>query len=241
MNSLVNINNSKTMGSREIAELTGKQHQHVKRDVEQVLLALSLDVSSFGRIYKDSMNREQTEYLLPHHELTVLLTGYSIPLRSKVLKRWEELELQNPFKIPTNFVEALKLAVTQAEENEKLKLQISTDKHYTDFGKIINDTPASILVGDFAKLLNSDDFKIGRNRLFDWFLERKYLYRDSRRQIRPYQQYVEQGLFEIRESSITTHSGSLISITTKITGKGQVYFADKILDSITYLAPIDSE
>jgi len=84
-----------------------------------------LNALDFSRPYKTSQGNTYEEYLLSHHELTVLLTGYSIPLRSKVLKRWEELELQNPFKIPTNFVEALKLAVTQSEENEKLKLQIS--------------------------------------------------------------------------------------------------------------------
>lgn len=53
-----------TMSSREIAELTGKQHQHVKRDCEIMFSELELDASSFGHIYLDSMNREQVEYLI---------------------------------------------------------------------------------------------------------------------------------------------------------------------------------
>lgn len=81
-----------TMSSREIAVLTEKQHQHVKRDVEKMLVELEEDVSRFGRIYLDSMNREQTEYLLDRELTETLLTGYSALLRRKVIARWRELE-----------------------------------------------------------------------------------------------------------------------------------------------------
>lgn len=117
----------------------------------------------------------------------------------------------------------------EREQRRLLQEKIESEKQYTDFGKIINDTPASILIGDYAKILTREDFSIGRNRLFAWFIENKYLYRDARSNIRPYQQFVEQGLFEVKENSITNSKGSLITITTKITGKGQLYFADKIL------------
>jgi phage regulator Rha-like protein len=50
-----------TMTSREIAELTGKQHQHVRRDIKNMLEALGKDASSFGRTYKDSAGRESLE------------------------------------------------------------------------------------------------------------------------------------------------------------------------------------
>lgn len=85
-----------TMTSREIAELTGKQHQHVKRDIESMLIELSEDVSSFGRIYFDSMNREQTEYALDRELTETLMTGYSAVLRRKVIARWRELESGAP-------------------------------------------------------------------------------------------------------------------------------------------------
>jgi len=83
-----------TMSSREIAELTAKQHQHVKRDVEKMLGDLAEDASSFGRIYLDSMNRQQTEYLLDREHTDCLLTGYSAAMRMAVIKRWRELEEQ---------------------------------------------------------------------------------------------------------------------------------------------------
>lgn len=85
-----------TMSSRELAELTGKQHQHVKRDIERMLKELELDASNFGRIYTDRLNRSQTEYRLDRDHTDCLLTGYSAPLRLKVIRRWRELEAQQP-------------------------------------------------------------------------------------------------------------------------------------------------
>lgn len=55
--------NTITMSSREIADLTGKEHKNVKRDIESMLSDLEEDALTFERIYFDSMNRQQTEYM----------------------------------------------------------------------------------------------------------------------------------------------------------------------------------
>lgn len=82
-----------TMSSREIAELTGKQHQHVKRDIEKMLKDIGLeDASKFGHIYLDERNRKQTEFRLPKDLTLTLITGYRADLRYKIVKRLEELE-----------------------------------------------------------------------------------------------------------------------------------------------------
>lgn len=81
-----------TMSSREIAKLTGKQHQHVKRDIEKVLSDLKIDASRFGHSYLDSQNRSQHEYRLPKFECEVLVTGYDTERRAAVIRRWYELE-----------------------------------------------------------------------------------------------------------------------------------------------------
>ena len=83
-----------TMTSREIAELTGKRHPDVSRDIRLMLNELELDVSSFGCIYFDSMNRQQVEYVLDEELTLTLVTGYSIKLRNAVIKRWKQLENQ---------------------------------------------------------------------------------------------------------------------------------------------------
>lgn len=81
-----------TMSSREIADLVGKQHKNVKRDIETMLAELDLDRLSFERIYSDGSNREQTEFHLNRTLTETLITGYSIPLRHKVIMRLQELE-----------------------------------------------------------------------------------------------------------------------------------------------------
>lgn len=81
-----------TMSSREIAELAGKKHQHVKRDIETMLGQLNEDVSNFGQTYTDSQNRRQTEYRLDRYHTEVLVTGYDTRRRAAVIKRWYELE-----------------------------------------------------------------------------------------------------------------------------------------------------
>ena len=81
-----------TMSSREIAELTAKEHKNVTRDIEKMLAELEEDALRFEHIYFDSMNRPQTEYLLDRELTETLLTGYSAVLRRKVIARWRELE-----------------------------------------------------------------------------------------------------------------------------------------------------
>ncbi|WP_028941601.1 phage antirepressor KilAC domain-containing protein [Pseudomonas vranovensis] len=80
------------MSSREIAELTGKQHFHVKRDIERMLVELHVDPSIYGCTYLDGQNRIQTEFLLDRAHTDCLLTGYSALMRMAVIKRWRELE-----------------------------------------------------------------------------------------------------------------------------------------------------
>lgn len=88
-------NVARTMSSREIANLTGKRHDNVKRDVLSMLMDLGGDVLSFEDIYRDGRNREQVQYLLDREHVDCLLTGYSAPLRMKVIRRWRELEQQD--------------------------------------------------------------------------------------------------------------------------------------------------
>ncbi len=82
------------MTTREITDLTGKRHDHVKRDVEVMFKELELDAPKFGVIYLDSMNRQRIEYVLDKELTFTLMTGYSIKLRNAVIKRWFDLENQ---------------------------------------------------------------------------------------------------------------------------------------------------
>lgn len=88
-------NVARTMSSREIASVTGKRHDNVKRDILAMLKDLKADALSFEDIYLDGRNREQVQYLLDREHTDCLLTGYSAGLRMKVIRRWRELEGQS--------------------------------------------------------------------------------------------------------------------------------------------------
>ena len=83
-----------TMNSREIAALTGKDHKNVLADIRKMLEELEEDELKYQRIYFDSMNRTQTEYLLGRELTDTLLTGYSAIARRKVIARWHKLETE---------------------------------------------------------------------------------------------------------------------------------------------------
>ncbi len=83
------------MSSREIAELTGKEHFNVMRDIRSMLAELYGEggVLSFEHTYQNEQNGQWYPcFSLPRCEVVILLTGYSIPLRAKVIDRLHELE-----------------------------------------------------------------------------------------------------------------------------------------------------
>ena len=81
-----------TMSSLEIAKLTGKEHRNVLRDIRTMLEELEIGALKFERSYLSAQNKQMQCFNLPKHECMVLVTGYSIKLRSAVLLRWQELE-----------------------------------------------------------------------------------------------------------------------------------------------------
>ncbi|MGP2520452.1 Rha family transcriptional regulator [Pantoea ananatis] len=80
------------MSSREIAKLTGKQHKHVLEDCRKMFDALNLQSADFSADYQDERGRTYQEFWLDQDLTLTLMTGYSIPLRHKVAKRWRQLE-----------------------------------------------------------------------------------------------------------------------------------------------------
>lgn len=95
MNQIITINQSSipTMSSREIAELTGKQHAHVMRDIRIMLEEIG-GQSKFGSTYRDAQDKLRAQYSLPKRETLILVSGYNVELRARIIDRWMELEQQ---------------------------------------------------------------------------------------------------------------------------------------------------
>lgn len=122
---------------------------------------------------------------------------------------------------------ALLVAQKQIEERNK---QIEAMKPKAIFADAVATSKTSILVGDLAKLICQNGYQIGQKRLFEWLRNNGYLIKSGNSYNMPMQRYVEQGLFEVKESNVQNPDGSVrITRTTKVTGKGQVYFVNKFL------------
>lgn len=109
------------------------------------------------------------------------------------------------------------------EENNQLKPKAL-------FADAVSASNESILIGQLAKLIRQNGYEIGQNRLFEWMRENEYLIKKGERYNQPTQKSMDLGLFEVKERTITNPDGSTrITLTTKVTGKGQVYFINKFL------------
>ena len=113
---------------------------------------------------------------------------------------------------------------------EKQRLKIEADKPKTIFADVVSTSHTSILIGDLAKLICQNGVQTGQKRLFQWMRENAYLMKSGASYNMPMQRYIEQGLFEVKESSVQNPDGSVrVTRTTKVTGKGQLYFINKFL------------
>lgn len=105
---------------------------------------------------------------------------------------------------------------------EEIVQQQQLDAPYTQFGRIASKSDGSISVGAFAKMMyEKHNVQIGRNKLFAWLRDHGYLIKAGREKNSPKQIYIEQGLFEVKPSIVSTPDGDIERMTTLITGKGQ--------------------
>lgn len=131
------------------------------------------------------------------------------------------------------------LMVAQRKIEEKNQLIAMQDSRIQEmrpkeiFADAVSASHTSILIGDLAKLICQNGYQIGQKRLFEWMRENGYLMKNGSSRNLPTQRFIEQGIFEIKESNVQNPDGSVrITKTTKVTGKGQVYFVNKFLQSI---------
>lgn len=117
---------------------------------------------------------------------------------------------------------------TIGEQNKLIQQQrdkIQQDKPLVQFAEHVSESVNSIDIGTFSKLLYNENIKIGRNRLFAWMKKNGYLMRDTK----PYQKYVDAGYFKVIEQAFKTPYGNkMVDTKTLVTGKGQIYFTEKL-------------
>lgn len=196
MNSLTNATEIKTMSSREIAELTGKRHDNVLRDIEKMARDLdildSLKFEVFEEINNLGLQVQRKVYKLNKEETLILVSGYSIKMRAAIIRRWQELESQvSKPALPdfTNPAESARAWASEYEQKliaqEKLALAAPKADVYdliVDRNNLYNATQVAQKFGQSAVWMNKQLEQFGvynrsvkRGRVFQqWFVDKGY-------------------------------------------------------------------
>ena len=105
-------------------------------------------------------------------------------------------------------------------DNAKQQAQLAEQQPKVEFADHVADSKTLLTVSAFAKIVQNEDIKLGRNKLMAWLRDSGYLRANNE----PYQQYIKQGLFRVRE----VYVNGIFYPVTFITGRGQLYLVEKL-------------
>lgn len=224
----------KRMSSMEIAELMGKQHKHVIRDIKSLIEQGAICESNFGLTSIDAPmpnggTRKTTAYLLDFNATMTLITGYDAKRRAIVINRWQELEAkvaQPAYTLPTNYKEALLQLVDQVDKNEQLQLTISEQAPKVAALDRISTADGCQCITDAAKTLQQRP-----KDLFAWLQMKKWIYRrQGGKGWIAYQVRIQQGFLSHKVTTVTTSDGrERVIENVLVTPKGLARLAQVLL------------
>ncbi len=225
--------NAETMSSLQIAELTGKRHDAILRDIRN-LLEQGVNAHNFVAVeYTDAKGEKRPCYNLTKKGCLILASGYNAILREKIIDRLEELETEKRnggFRIPQTYAEALKLAADQTARVEQLQRQNSLPNPVKAIGTAIVPTAYPCKVSQMARMLQACGIRIGRNSLFAWLRANGYLHMQGDDYNLPTPKAVQMGLFEVKHTVIDKPDGNIaIASVVKVTAAGQLHFLERFL------------
>lgn len=260
MNNELKIFENPAFGSIRTVEMDGTPY-FVGKDVAEVLeysnprdaLSRHVDEEDKNTVVNPDGNRGNPNMTIINESgLYSLILSSKLP-KAKEFKHWVTSEVLPTIRkhgmyateeLLDNPDFAIKVFAELKSEREKRKVlestvkekeqQIEQDKPKVVFADAVSTAKTSILIGDLAKLIKQNGIDMGQKRLFDWMRSNGYLIKSGSSKNMPIQRYMEQGLFEVKESVVANPDGSSrVTRTTKVTGKGQQYFINLFLSRVT--------
>lgn len=230
-------NGEPVVSSREVAERFNKNHKDVLRAIENLAAQNCATKSMFYETTFENRGKQYPMYLMNRDGFSLLTFGFTgdeaLEWKLRYIQAFNAMEKQLAQRPQLSRAELMAQALIAAhDELEHKDRQIAELTPKGIFADAVNASKKSILVGELAKLLCQNSVQIGQNRLFVWMREHGYLIRDPKRSDynMPTQRAVEQGLFEIKETTVVHSDGhTSINKTPKVTGKGQIYFVNLFL------------
>lgn len=233
---IFNTDKEQTMTSLQVAEITGKQHAHIMRDIRN-LLEQGVNASNFGLVeYKDSKGEARPCYELTKKGCLILASGYNALLREKIINRCIELETAVKLNVPQTYSQALLLAAKQAEQiEEQQRLLIAQSAVITeqteaisqmqpkvDYCDIILKSPSTVLVKQIAQ-----DYGMTANKLNKTLADMKIQYKRGKQWIL-YGKYVSKGYVQSTTEPYNNSKNGYTYTLTKWTQKGRIFLYNEL-------------
>ena len=227
--------------SLQIADVFEKRHDNILAKIDE-LPQDDFRVLNFKETERKAkfgaVERSERYYLISKDGFTLLAMSFNgerfYKFKTAYINAFNvmQAELSKRYAVPRSFTEALQLALDQAKQIEALEAQRLADMPKLIFAEAVEASATSALIGDFVKTLCDSEIRVGRNRVFKWLRDEKYLMIDNL----PYQKWVEAGYFEVIPQIIVTPKGNKERFTTRITAKGQVALSVKIINAFKIAA-----
>ena len=250
MTPAIKIFNNAEFGEVRIFDKNGEPW-FVGRDVCNILgyanssdaLAKRVDIEDKGVANCDTLGGNQNLTVINESGLYSLILSSKLP-NAKRFKHWVTSEILPSIRKhgmyatdelinnPDVFIQVLQELKAERERKAALEAQAEVNRPKIIFADAVAASHNSILIGDLAKLIKQNGVDIGQKRLFEWLRNNGYLMKSGASYNLPTQKSMELKLFEIKERTINNPDGSIRTTkTTKVTGKGQQYFINKLLST----------
>lgn len=235
MNGLVHIDNQQVVtDSRSVAENFEKEHKNVLRTIDDLVAQNSATKNMFLEQTREYRGRDFRYYLMNRDGFSLLVMGFTgkaaLEWKLKYIDAFNAMEkaIQTPQLTPAEQMAQGLLAAQKLLDEKDKRIEEMRPKEI--FADAVTASKTSILVGGLAKLIKQQGIDIGQKRLFAWMRENGFLIKHGTEKNMPTQRAMDMKLFEVKEGSYVDGNGvNRITRTTKVTGKGQVYFVNRFL------------
>ena len=210
-----------TMGTREIAEMLGKNHSDIKRSAERLFSAGVL-TQPLAEFEFEHRGNTYTEYRLGKRDCFVLVAQNCPELTAAIVDRWQELEGQQKPAIPQTYAAALLEAGRLALELEQSQQQLALAAPKVEFVDRYVTATGNLGFRQVAKLLKAKEPDL---RAF--LIENRIMYRLAG-SLTPYQNHIDAGRFDVK-TGVADHGDSSHAFTqAKFTPKGVEWLAGEL-------------
>ena len=232
---IINNDEVNSVSARDLWQaLESKQEftHWIKARLEQTYAVENEDYVSFDNFIKREIGATKVKGYILSLDLAKNIAMLERNEKGNQIRKYfiaceKQLREQQTPQLPQTYLEALESLVESEKRNQALQAKIDEDKPKVAFADSVASSDDTISIGQLAKLLKQNGIETGRKRLFDYFRKNGYLIKGKSKDYNtPSQKAMEQGLFKIKEAVINMGDKAILSLSPRVTAKGQQYFIE---------------